>query len=169
MKIKFKTTTLAFGLFTLLFISCNSAENRNDASKDEKTTPSIDTFKQDVPSAEMIAKEVKKQQDSLQAFTMNVTFETQDICANSSLPSGWIVTGGRWCPSCCGYSGGGIYNNVLTITRYNNLPVGTVMEVCAGQSTPPGWVVVGGRWCPTCCGYTSGGIYNNVIQIRRLN
>lgn len=123
------------------------------------------------PSKKAIATETKRQIQSLEPLTLNTVFQTQDICAGSPIPNGWIITGGRWCPTCCGGTpGGAIYNNVLTITRYDNLPNGTVLAICAGQATPNGWVVVGGSWCPTCCGGTQGGtIYNNVLQIKRIN
>jgi hypothetical protein len=148
-----------FFLFLLTISSCSSNPNGNAKEAGVESNPKA--YVHEAPTKAMIEAEVKRQKDSVQSITLNAISESQEICSGSPIPQGWIITGGRWCPTCCGYSGGGIYND--------NQPVGTIMDVCSGLKTPSGWVIIGGRWCPTCCGYSGGGIYNNVIQIKRLS
>ncbi len=90
--------------------------------------------------------------------------EIQTVCAGS-VPPGWIRIDDRWDPTKCGHPVS-VTNNVWTIERYDNKPVGSIMNACAG-SVPDGWTVVARRWDPTKCGRSTMQT-ENIMTIKRL-
>ena len=92
---------------------------------------------------------------------------TQDICANSPVPSGWIKTNDSWSPTSCG-SPTEITYNVWTITQIADLPIDSQLSVCADAPVPNGWVVIDTSWDPTRCGRPTS-IINNVKTIKRVS
>ena len=93
---------------------------------------------------------------------------TQDICAGSPVPAGWIKTNDSWNPTTCG-NPTQITNNVWTITQYANLPLDSELTVCAEAQVPNGWVVTNTTWDPTRCGKPDNNSVNNVKTIRRVS
>lgn len=140
-----------FRVFTTLVFLCSISLVANAA--EQKVTP------------KRIEQEAKKQQTQQTAPQLNVTFETQNICAGQII-KGWILVNDSWNPTICGKPTSIVYN-VWTIARYDNQPVGSIMQACSGPA-PSGWAVIGTRWDPTACGHPSN-IIDNVMTIKRLN
>jgi len=92
---------------------------------------------------------------------------TQDICAGTPVPPGWIKTNDSWSPTTCGNPTEITYN-VWTITEYADLPAGSELTVCADAPVPTGWVVTNTSWDPTRCGHPSN-ITNNIKTIKRIS
>jgi hypothetical protein len=92
---------------------------------------------------------------------------TQEICAGSPVPDGWIKTNDSWNPTSCGNPSAITYN-VWTITQYANLPIDSQLTVCADAPVPNGWVVINTAWDPTSCGHPTN-MVNNVKTIKRVN
>lgn len=97
--------------------------------------------------------------------------ETATSCVSDPIPTGWVATDQFYDLGECNtpYPPLPFQGNVLTITRYNNLPVGSILNVCSADYTPiPGWNA--GPWhydgticdCPypTCTAFA-----NNVYTI----
>ena len=91
---------------------------------------------------------------------------TEEVCAGSPIPKGWIRINDKWNPTSCGKPTSIIYN-VWLIEKFSDKPVGATMEVCASAPTPTGWVEKGKRWNPTCCGHPTT-ITDNMKTIKRL-
>ena len=89
------------------------------------------------------------------------------ICAGSPIPDGWVKTTDSWSPTSCGNPTEIVYN-VLTITQYSNLPVGSTLAICADAPIPNGWVLVNSFWDPNGCGHPTD-IIENVQTISRVN
>jgi hypothetical protein len=114
---------------------------------------------------EMILGEIEKRKKFTEKLSLNVDLTYKDICYTSSIPTGWILAGGKWDPTSCGRPQR-IFENIWTILRYDNLPVGTVIEVCLSAPTPNGWIEVGRHWDFTKCGRPQT-IVDNVKTIKR--
>ncbi len=118
-------------------------------------------------TTDAIAAEAKRQQSGQGSHAaMHVQFPAMDVCTGSPVPAGWIVTDSHWSPTQCG-NPTTIYDNVLTLTQYSGLAIGSALDVCFGQATPTNWVVTGGAWNPTRCGHPTQ-IYDNITTIKRL-
>jgi len=95
---------------------------------------------------------------------------TQNICAGSLIPAGWIKTDDQRVPTMCG--GPSVPGfNVFTITQFSVMKVGSTLSVCndAYGATPSGWVVIDTSWVPTRCGRPSSNAVQNVKLIRRVS
>ena len=92
---------------------------------------------------------------------------TQDICAGSPVPIGWIKTDDSWDPTTCGNPTAITYN-VWKITQYADLGPDSELTICADAPVPNGWVVIDTSWDPTRCGQPSNSAINNVKKIKRL-
>lgn len=93
---------------------------------------------------------------------------TQDICAGSPVPNGWIKTNDSWNPTTCG-NPTQITPNVWTITQYVNLSLESELTVCAEAAVPSGWVVIDTTWDPTRCGQPNNNSVHNVKTIKRVS
>ncbi len=104
--------------------------------------------------------------------------DVQEICRGAAPPAGWLTMDSHWDRDRCrqtpadvgglaGQAGQG--DNVLTIWRYDDKPVGTEQQVCAHAPTPPGWVATSHRWDPTRCRLGQGTDVFNVKTIKRVS
>jgi len=118
------------------------------------------------PTAEAIANEAVRQ-SKLAIVPLNEPRMVMDICASGPIPAGWIKVNDHWNPTSCGNPSSIVYN-VITIERFNDKPIGSLMGVCAAAPTPNGWVDVDTRWEPTACGHPAN-IVHNMKTIRRVN
>src|SRR5205085_2806861 len=57
-------------------------------------------------------------------------FQVVKICATVAIPYGWIKVNDEWNPNECGNPSSKTYN-VISILRYDILPVGSIIDVCA--------------------------------------
>ena len=89
---------------------------------------------------------------------------TQNICATSPIPEGWITIAIFSDPTRCGPAS---MNNVHTIEQYTSVVVGGTINVCSSAPTPTGWATVGVFTDPTRCGHT-GTQNGNIKSIKRL-
>ena len=89
------------------------------------------------------------------------------ICTGSPVAAGFIVVNNGWSPTRCG-NPTSIVDNVETIERFTDKPVGTFLDVCGFAPTPAGWVVVNQIWVPQSCGQPTG-LVNNVNVIKRIS
>jgi subtilase family serine protease len=118
------------------------------------------------PTPDAIKSEAKRQVTAGIKPALSVQTSSMNICSGP-IPAGWIVINNSWNPTVCGMPATIVYN-VLTITQYSVLPVGSTLNVCADPSVPPtGWVTVNTAWSPTSCGYPAL-IIQNVVMIRRV-
>jgi len=99
------------------------------------------------------------------AVAYDALAETQTVCAGS-VPAGWIRTDDRWDPTKC-EKPAAITNNVWSIERYDDKPIGAVMNACSDVG-PWGWSIIAQRWDPTKCGRPAANT-NNIMTIKRLN
>ncbi len=106
------------------------------------------------------------------------TGDTQDLCRGAPVPAGWLTVDSRWdterCPQSAGRSvavtmSSDPGDNVLTIWRFDDKPVGTEKQVCEGSPTPPGGVATRHRWDPDHCRLGAGVHAANVKTIRRVS
>ena len=94
-------------------------------------------------------------------------YQVLKICATDPVPYGWIKINDEWNPNGCGNPASKTYN-VLSILRYDILPVGSIIDVCANAPTPKGWVEQTTRWNPQGCGHPTQHV-QNVKTIKRMN
>jgi hypothetical protein len=95
---------------------------------------------------------------------IGVIASTQNVCAGSVLPPGWIKVNDAWNPTACGNPATITYN-IWTIQSIATLPVGSVVQVCKATA-PSGWSIVDIRWNPTLCGHPASN-QANVMAIKR--
>ncbi len=112
-----------------------------------------------------VEREAKRQQKLPLEVKLGELRQVQDICCSSPIPKGWIKVNDHWSPTSCCHPTSITYN-VCTIEKYDDKPVGAIMNVCAESPEPPGWVKVNSYWSPTSCGHPDT-IFNNMKQIRR--
>jgi hypothetical protein len=69
---------------------------------------------------------------------------TQVVCRNASVPPGWISTKLSFDSGSCGGVGRGgfLTSNVVVITQFSTLPIGSELTVCQQGSVPAGWAVI---------------------------
>jgi hypothetical protein len=89
---------------------------------------------------------------------------TQNICATSTVPDGWITIGISSDPTRCGPAS---MNNIRSIEQYTSVPVGGTINVCSSAPTPTGWSSIAVSTDPTKCGHT-GTQVGNIKTIKRL-
>ncbi len=94
-------------------------------------------------------------------------YQVSKTCSNNAIPYGWIKINDEWNPNECGNPSSKTYN-VITILRYDILPVGSVIDVCAKAPTPNGWVQQRTRWNPQGCGHPKHNV-QNMKTIKRVN
>jgi len=92
---------------------------------------------------------------------------TQDVCAGSVVPPGWIKINDRWDGTVCGNPVANSVSNVCTLAKYDELPIGSTLEICADATTPPGWILLTTVWDPTRCGHPIHPTTHNVKRIQR--
>jgi hypothetical protein len=149
------------------FATCSTALHAQ-TEKASGTTQSKPTVTTGRPSPPQIESEAKRQQRVLQVQALHSAMQIQRICANSPIPAGWVRINDEWSPTTCGMPTT-ITDNVWIIERYDQLPVGSILNVCtAGLSVPSGWVIVGSFWGPASCGQPSN-ITDNMTQIKRVS
>ncbi len=94
--------------------------------------------------------------------------DTQEVCRGASIPPGWLMMNSSYdryrCPQPEGQG-----DNVVTIWRYEDKPVGTEQQVCERSPTPPGWEASNHRWDPTRCRTGQGVERTNVKTIKRVS
>lgn len=78
--------------------------------------------------------------------------ETKEICGDP-IPQGWVLTNRYHDLGKCNtpYPPTPLQANVSVITRWDNLPVGTVLDTC-NQSPPSGWSAEPSRYDGSICG-----------------
>src|ERR1051326_6238611 len=64
---------------------------------------------------------------------------TQDVCAGSVVPPGWIKINDRWEAEVCGNPVANSVSNVCTLAKYDELRFVSTSESCAYATPPPGW------------------------------
>jgi CVNH domain len=89
---------------------------------------------------------------------------TQNICATSRIPDGWITIDISSDPTRCPPA---TMNNIRTIKQYTSVPVGGTINVCSEAPTPTNWSTVATSTDPTKCGHT-GTQVGNIKTIKRL-
>jgi hypothetical protein len=94
-------------------------------------------------------------------------YQVLKICSNKLIPHGWIKINDEWSPNECGNPSSKTYN-VITILRYDILPVGNIIDVCVNAPTPKGWVQQRTRWNPQGCGHPTQSV-QNVKTIKRIH
>lgn len=96
--------------------------------------------------------------------------ERNTVCRGAAIPAGWILVDDMREPTMCGGENLSIRNsyNVWAIERYDNRPVGTVIEVCASVLTPDGWTLVDVFRDKEACGHPADAFAANVKRIRRM-
>ena len=104
---------------------------------------------------------------SPEANRLGAGYQSLRICANKVIPHGWIKINDEWSPNECGNPASKTYN-VITILRYDILPVGNIIDVCANAPIPKGWVQQGTRWDPQGCGHPTQNV-QNVKTIKRIH
>ena len=114
-----------------------------------------------------VEKEARRQIASGMRLPLNVAFSSMNICADSRIPWGWIKTDDSWNPTVCGKPTS-IGYNVVTITEYSRMPIGSTLSVCSDAPTPRGWVEISHGWMPTRCGHPTS-IVNNTKIIQRIS
>lgn len=92
------------------------------------------------------------------------------VCRGEAIPAGWILVDDMREATMCGGSNTTALNtyNVWAIERYDNRPVGTVIEVCASTITPEGWQLVDIFRDKEACGHPADVFVANVKRIRRV-
>jgi hypothetical protein len=92
------------------------------------------------------------------------------LCRGAPIPAGWILVDDMREPTMCGGTNVSALNsyNVWAIERYDNRPVGTVIEVCASVLTPEGWQLVDVFRDKEVCGHPGDVFVANVKRIRRI-
>ena len=92
------------------------------------------------------------------------------VCRGSAIPAGWILVDDMREATMCGGSNAANLNayNVWAIERYDNRPVGTVIEVCASVLTPDSWQLVDVFRDKEVCGHPADAFVANVKRIRRV-
>ena len=101
------------------------------------------------------------------AKQVNDKYQVSKTCATIAIPYGWIKINDEWNPNECGNPSSKAYN-VITILRYDILPVGSIIDVCAKAPTPNGWVQQRTRWNPQGCGHPKNNV-QNMKTIKRMN
>ncbi len=95
--------------------------------------------------------------------------QTQSVCSIDYLPRGWVVTNiDKKCKGCCGANGSepGIS---YTITKIDQMPVGSIVFICVQDNIPYGWAVIDTNTkCAGCCGADKGEKGTN-YQIKRIS
>lgn len=91
---------------------------------------------------------------------------TISICADTSIPTGYIKVNDEWSSSRCGNPTSVSYN-VWTLVKYVDMSPGMTLEVCADALTPSGWAIVNSQWNPTRCGYPKTNT-TNIKTIQRV-
>ncbi|MFZ6012526.1 MAG: hypothetical protein ACOYXT_19440, partial [Bacteroidota bacterium] len=81
-----------FFLPTAIVLVGSAVTNRNERAVYAST--SLAGAK--APIAEMTSVKAKRQTESPESASLKIVCESQDICAGSPIPAGWIVTGGKW-------------------------------------------------------------------------
>jgi hypothetical protein len=96
--------------------------------------------------------------------------ERQIICRGAAIPTGWVLVDDLRDSSMCEGSNPAIVNayNVWAIERYDNRPIGTMIEICAAAATPEGWVVVDLFRDRELCGHPDDLWAVNVKKVRRI-
>ena len=96
--------------------------------------------------------------------------DRQLVCRGAQLPAGWIVVTDTRDPSMCtGDQSATTVNsyNIWAIERYDDRPVGSVMEICASSPAPDGWQLVDIYRSRERCGHPDEPFAANVKRIRR--
>jgi hypothetical protein len=119
-----------------------------------------------VADAAAVKRESLRQSESRVKLPLNIAFRSMNVCAGSPIPKGWIKTDDSWNPTVCGQPTS-IVPNVITITRYVDMPVGSILSVCADAPRPRGWAEIDRSWNPTRCGRPTS-IVNNVKLIKKI-
>ncbi len=94
--------------------------------------------------------------------------DTDEICRGSSVPSGWLMMNSRFDRERC-FQWAEQGDNVVTIWRYDDKPVGTEQQVCERAPTPAGWVATSHRWDPSHCRIGQGIEVANLKTIKRVS
>jgi hypothetical protein len=92
--------------------------------------------------------------------------ETRTLCAGEAVPAGFVKVNDSWDPARCGKPAAETWN-VWTVQRYDDRPVGFVMDQCTEAAIPEGWVLVAMRSVPEACGHPKGAA-TNVAKVRRV-
>lgn len=88
------------------------------------------------------------------AFAVQVSQKT--ICANTQVPTGWVIANATWNKARCG-DPAVPQPNVWTLQEYANLPVGTSLTICSSLSpVPAGWLPTGFHSNSAVCGAQYG-------------
>ncbi len=95
--------------------------------------------------------------------------DTREMCRGTSLPPGWLTMDSHWDRDRCPQNQQAEGDNVLTIWRFDNKPIGTEQQVCERSPTPPGWQAINHRWDPAHCRLGQGIQIFNVKTIRRVS
>ncbi|GAC1694864.1 MAG: hypothetical protein NVS9B3_13060 [Gemmatimonadaceae bacterium] len=96
--------------------------------------------------------------------------DRQLVCRGAQLPTGWIVVTDTRDPSMCtGDQSAATVNsyNIWAIERYDDRPIGAVMEICASSPAPEGWQLVDVFRAHERCGHPDDVFAPNVKRIRR--
>ena len=89
----------------------------------------------------------------------------EEVCKDSPVPDGYLVTDDRHDDSKCGPNYTSI-RNVWVLARYDEKRTGTVIDVCSFNLTPKGWVEIDHRHDTSAC---SPGVQGtNVKTIKKL-
>lgn len=107
------------------------------------------------------------------ASTVNAQ-NTQEICANSTIPVGWVLTNDFHSSIMCGNPFNPLDLNVWIITRHDNMPRDARMPVCnpvrsGNGGLPPGWAVENTFHNSLSCGHSFNSGDMNVALIKCLN
>ncbi|MEA5622810.1 hypothetical protein [Nostoc sp. UHCC 0251] len=89
--------------------------------------------------------------------------QTSQICASSSIPTGFVVTSISTNFIECGNS----FNNLLIIQNASVISPGSLLNVCPSSPTPTGFVVTNISTSFTQCGTSS--FRNNIRTIQRAD
>ena len=92
------------------------------------------------------------------------------VCRGAAIPAGWILVDDMREPTMCSGENLTVRNsyNVWAIERFDNRPIGTVIEVCASAITPDGWTLVDIFRDKEACGHPADPFTPNVKRIRRM-
>lgn len=96
--------------------------------------------------------------------------ERRIICRGAAIPTGWLLVDDLRDRTMCEGSNPAVLRlyNVWAIERYDNRPIGTVIEVCAAAVTPDGWELVDVYRSKELCGHPGDAFIVNVKRIRRV-
>ncbi|GAC1477756.1 MAG: hypothetical protein NVS1B4_20880 [Gemmatimonadaceae bacterium] len=97
--------------------------------------------------------------------------DRQLVCRGAQVPAGWVVVTDTRDPSMCtGDQSAATVNsyNIWAIERFDDRPVGSVMEICASSPSPDGWQLVDVYRSHERCGHPDELFATNVKRIKRL-